>query len=196
MQAAVAPVAHALQRKLSHQQFHPGHLAQQPSTSSSSVASSDHGASAAPAASYNGQGSIATMQELYEVGEVIGTGTFGIIRKVRLACRVQARLGLISSTIGDTAHRWTGGSHLIVVLLHHAYLVFSPSPLLRPQVLARKVSQQSRVAQHRRHRRGGRTRLICSLLPPSTGTRLWQDGRARPQATQRRSQHSSKSRAQ
>jgi hypothetical protein len=34
--------------------------------------------------SYNGQGSIQTMTELYEVGEVIGTGTFGIIRKVRL----------------------------------------------------------------------------------------------------------------
>ena len=32
--------------------------------------------------SYNGQGSINTMNEMYDVGEVIGTGTFGIIRKV------------------------------------------------------------------------------------------------------------------
>lgn len=35
-----------------------------------------------PPTSYNGQGSIQTMNELYEVGDVIGTGTFGIIRKV------------------------------------------------------------------------------------------------------------------
>jgi hypothetical protein len=72
--------AHTLQRKMSHQQFHPGH---QPSGSSVSVASTAASSEAgAGASSYNGQGSIATMQELYEVGEVIGTGTFGIIRKV------------------------------------------------------------------------------------------------------------------
>lgn len=32
--------------------------------------------------SYHGTGTIAQMEELYEVGDVIGTGTFGIIRKV------------------------------------------------------------------------------------------------------------------
>lgn len=32
--------------------------------------------------SQHAHGSVARMEELYEVGEVIGTGTFGIIRKV------------------------------------------------------------------------------------------------------------------
>lgn len=34
------------------------------------------------APSQHAHGSVARMEELYEVGEVIGTGTFGIIRKV------------------------------------------------------------------------------------------------------------------
>lgn len=94
---------HTLQRKLSHQQFHPGH-AHQGSTASSTCSS------------YNGQGSIATMQDLYEVGEVIGTGTFGIIRKVSHHPKEGGSIGssLARLTLarqfftGDKAHRWIG----------------------------------------------------------------------------------------
>ena len=58
------------------------------------------------AASYNGQGSIATMQELYEVGEVIGTGTFGIIRKASpFTFQTRPSSGLNFDFVSDCLHR-------------------------------------------------------------------------------------------
>lgn len=63
-------------------QYHNHH--QHTASTASSVASSSTGHEGdSENASYNGQGSIQSMLDLYEVGEVIGTGTFGIIRKVR-----------------------------------------------------------------------------------------------------------------
>lgn len=55
-------------------------------------------------------GSVARMEELYEVGEVIGTGTFGIIRKVSSLC---FRCSVITTELRrDTTyalHRSSGG---------------------------------------------------------------------------------------
>ena len=60
------------------------HHHQHTASTASSVASSSTGHEGdSENASYNGQGSRPSMLDRYEVGEVIGTGTFGIIRKVR-----------------------------------------------------------------------------------------------------------------
>ena len=71
-------------------QYHHHHHQHTASTASSVASSSTGHEGDSENASYNGQGSIQSMLDLYEVGEVIGTGTFGIIRKVRArppACR-------------------------------------------------------------------------------------------------------------
>lgn len=68
-----------VQAQVQPPQYHHQHTA----STASSVASSSTGHDGdSENASYNGQGSIQSMLDLYDVGEVIGTGTFGIIRKV------------------------------------------------------------------------------------------------------------------